>query len=69
MPKILKIFKANMDWQFVTRDGVIEYIAKYVSKCEPTKLSEMMSEALEDIKRGEIPFNRILYKLTKSYTV
>lgn len=63
-PALLKMWKANMDIQPCgTNESIAYYIAKYVSKSEPTNLEGEISRAIQQIRREETDVSRKLFKI------
>ena len=51
-PKLLELWKGNMDIQPCgSSDRIAYYIAKYISKNEPTELNATVAEAIEQLKQ------------------
>ncbi|KAH9638034.1 hypothetical protein HF086_014895 [Spodoptera exigua] len=58
------MWKANMDIQPCgTNESIAYYIAKYVSKSEPTNLDGEVSRAIQQIRREETDVSRKLFKI------
>ncbi|GFR21211.1 ATP-dependent DNA helicase [Trichonephila clavata] len=63
-PTLIKVWNANMDIQPCgTNEAIAFYIAKYVSKSEPTQLDGSVARAIREIQREETDISRKLFKV------
>ncbi|GFV83396.1 ATP-dependent DNA helicase [Trichonephila clavipes] len=63
-PILIEVWNANMDIQLCGTNEVIAlYIAKYVSKSEPTQLNHSVAQAIRQVQREETDILRKLFKV------
>lgn len=63
-PTLLKLWQANMDIQPCgSNESIAFYIAKYISKAEPTELDVGVAQAILQIRREETNISRKLFKI------
>ncbi|CAG9799443.1 unnamed protein product [Chironomus riparius] len=63
-PTLLKLWKGNMDIQPCgSNEAIAHYIAKYMSKPEPTTLDRGVAQAIQQIRREETNISRKLFKI------
>lgn len=61
---LLKLWQANMDIQPCgSNESIAYYIAKYISKTEPTELNASIARAIQQIRREETNISRRLFKI------
>lgn len=62
-PTLLKLWKGNMDIQPCgTNDAIAYYIAKYISKNEPTGVDPAVARAIQEIRREDSYISTKLFK-------
>src|SRR5271154_5268824 len=62
--KLLRVWKGNMDIQPCgSNEGIAFYVAKYISKSEPTELNISVAKAIQQIQREESNVSRKLFKI------
>lgn len=62
-PTILSLWDGNMDIQPCgSNEAIAHYIAKYISKSEPTNVNESVAQAIREIRREESNISRKLFK-------
>lgn len=63
-PTLLKLWQGNMDVQPCgSNESIAFYIAKYLSKSEPTDLDGGIAQAIQQIRREETDVSRKLFKI------
>ena len=63
-PTLLKLWKANIDIQPCgSNESIAFYIAKNISKNEPTNLDKSLNEAIKLIKNEQTDISRKMYKI------
>ncbi|XP_054706995.1 uncharacterized protein LOC129216803 [Uloborus diversus] len=61
---LLLIWKGNMDIQPCgSNESIAYYVAKYISKSEPTQLNSSIAQAIQQIRRDETNISRKLFKI------